>query len=866
MFYASRWQTSFSGLPGGGRLARRSAAGPAAPRRQTCLSLHPAGRIARKIVLPYTVAMASATMFLGSATVRAASPTVSAISVQPAAVILPDSRATQRVLVTGRHGSSSSVESDLTALATYESLDPGVATVTADGIVSPRGSGQATVVVRYDGHESRVPVRVERFGAKPPVDFRTEVVAALGRGGCNQGACHGSPQGKGGFRLSLRGFDPELDFMSLTREAAGRRTDVFAPRDSLILAKAMIRLPHQGGRRIQEDDSAYRLLHDWIAQGVRPSPAAVNVTEIVVSPARRYLHSSSPRQQLVVRARFDNGSVRDITDLVVFSSSNEADAPVTSRGLVEFRRTAETVILVRYLERIVTVPLTYVRSDPSYVATPPPPVNEVDRRVFDKHGRLQLHCSRLAEDPVFLRRAYLDLIGGLPTPAEAVAFLDSNDPRKRSKLIDTLLERDEFASFWALKWADIMRGNRESITERGVHNFHRYLVAHFREDRPFDQFARAVLTSRGNTIHSAPANFYRIARTPEDAGESAAQLFLGVRIQCAKCHNHPFEALTQKDYYGLAAFFARVRLKGQRFGLDDEVVFLADEGEVTNPMLRKVQPPYAFGKSFEKDNPDDDRRRRLADWLTASDNPYFARATANRVWAHLLGRGIVEPIDDFRDSNPPSNPELLDALAAAFVQSGYRIKPLIRLIMNSQTYQLSAEPPAHISSFGADPERYFTKAEVKILSAEQILDAISSATGIPEKFPGYPLGTKAIEIAEGEIPNQFLRAFTKPVRNDACDCARETEPALNQVIHLFNNADVLAKIESPSNRLAIAAKAGKTTAELIELVFLATLSRRPSPKETTLVLDHIAKTSDRLAGVRDLQHALINANEFLLRH
>lgn len=822
--------------------------------------------VSRKTVLVSAVAIGWTSISLAVGTAHAGSPAVIGISVQPAEVVLQDSRATQRVLVTGRHESSTSLESDLTALATYESLDPAVATITCEGIVSPRGSGRATVLVRFNGHESRVRVRVEGFGPKPPVDFRTEVVAALGRGGCNQGACHGSPQGKGGFRLSLRGFDPELDFMSLTREAAGRRTDVFAARESLILQKATIRLPHQGGRRFQEGDSAYRVLHDWIVQGVRPSPAVVKLTGVEVLPARRYLHSSSPRQQLVVRARFDNGLVRDITDLAVFSSSNEADAPVTSGGLVEFHRTAETVILVRYLEKIVTVPLTYVRSDPNYVATPPAPVNEVDRRVFDKHRRLQLHCSRIAEDHVFLRRAYLDLIGGLPAPDEAVEFLDSNDPLKRSKLIDSLLEREEFASFWALKWADIMRGNRETITERGVHNFHRYLVAHFRDDRPFDQFARAVLTSRGNTIHAAAANFYRVARTPEDAGESAAQLFLGVRIQCAKCHNHPFEALTQKDYYGLAAFFARVRLKGQRFGLDDEVVFLADEGEVTNPTIRKVQPPYAFGKSFEQDTADVDRRRYLADWLTASDNPYFARATANRVWAHLLGRGIVEPIDDFRDSNPPSNPELLDALAAAFVQSGYRIKPLIRLIMNSRTYQLSGEPPTHASPFGADPERYFTKAEVKILSAEQILDAISSATGIPEKFPGYPPGTKAIEIAEGEIPNQFLRAFTKPVRNDACDCARETEPTLNQVIHLLNNADVLAKIESPLNRLTVAAKSAKTTSDLIEVIFLSTLSRRPSAKETALALVHIARATDLLAGVRDLQHALINSNEFLLRH
>jgi hypothetical protein len=701
---------------------------------------------------------------------------------------------------------------------------------------------------------------------KPPVDFRTEVVAALGRGGCNQGACHGSPQGKGGFRLSLRGFDPDLDYVTLTREALGRRTDLFAPSESLILKKGTGRVPHQGGRRFQEGETAHRLLRDWIAQGCRPSPSVKRPVDLEVLPSRRYLQTKNPRQQLLVRARFDDGSVRDVTDLTVFSSSNEADAPVTLRGLVEFRRTAETVILVRYLERVATAALTYVRTDPNYAAASISAGDEIDRHVFEKHRSLQLVTTRRVDDPVFLRRAYLDLIGGLPTPEEVTRFLDSTEPDKRARLIDSLLERDEFASFWAMKWADIMRGNREAISERGVHNFHRFLLRQFNEDRPFDQFARDVLTSRGNTIHAPSANFYRIARTPEDAAESAAQLFLGVRIQCAKCHNHPYEAMTQKDYYGLAAFFARVRLKGQRFGLEDEVVFLADLGEVTDPTRNKVQPPYAFGRQFDAVAPDDDRRRYLADWLIAADNPYFARAMANRVWAHLTGRGIVEPVDDFRATNPPSNPALLDALANAFVQGGYRVKPLVRLIMNSATYQLSAEPPAHASPYGADPERYFTTATVKILTAEQILDAISAATGIPERFPGYPRGTRAIEIAEGETSNQFLRAFTKPVRNDACDCARESEPSLNEVIQLVNNADLLAKIESPENRLALAAKAGKPVAELVELAFVATLSRRPTAGESAIALHHIARTADHLAGLRDLQHALINSNEFLLRH
>jgi hypothetical protein len=786
------------------------------------------------------------------------------IAVQPTEIALSDVKGTQRLLVTQRHPSS--LESDVTSMAKFESLDPAVVSVTPGGVISARGPGEATIVVRYGGRDQRIAVRVARWETAPSVNFRTEVVAALARGGCNQGACHGSPQGKGGFRLSLRGYNPELDYATLTREAFGRRTDVLAPSASLILQKASLRVPHQGGRRFQADDPAYKLLHDWIAQGCRPSPSARRLAAAQVFPRRRFLHSSSPRQQLMVQARFDDGSVRDVTDLTVFSSSNESDAPVSPRGLVEFRRTAQAVILVRYLERIETVALTYVRTDPNYAAAPPRAVNEIDRQVFELHRRLQLHASGGIDDPVFLRRSFLDAIGTLPTPEEARQFLASTDRNKRPKLIDVLLQRDEFASFWALKWADIMRGNRESITERGVHNFHRYLVTQFALDRPFDQFARAVLTSRGNPINAPSANFYRIARTPEDAAESAAQLFLGVRIQCAKCHNHPFEAMTQKDYYGLAAFFARVRLKGQRFGLDDEVVYLAGDGEVTNPTSGNVQSPYAFGKQFDVGDSNHDRRRDLADWLTAGDNRYFARATANRVWAHLIGRGIVEPVDDFRDSNPASDSSLLDCLASAFVRGGYRIKPLVRLIMNSATYQRSAERPTHVSPYGADPERYFTSAVVRILTAEQILDAICSATGIAEKFPGYPPGTRANAIAEGEVSNSFLRAFTKPVRNDACDCARETEPSLNEVIHLINNADVLAKIDSPQSRLALAAKSGMSTPDLIDLSFLATLTRHPTAPEKALASDHMAKTADRLAGLRDLQHALINSNEFLLRH
>jgi hypothetical protein len=384
------------------------------------------------------------------------------------------------------------------------------------------------------------------------------------------------------------------------------------------------------------------------------------------------------------------------------------------------------------------------------------------------------------------------------------------------------------------------------------------------DDKPMTQFARELLTGTGNTLNKPAANFYRVTRTPEDSAEAAAQLFLGVRMQCAKCHNHPFENITQTDYYGLAAFFARVQFKGSQFGSDDEIVFVQPGREINNPLTRKPQPPLAFGSEI-KLTPDDDRREKLADWLTEPSNKYFAPSIVNRVWFHLLGKGIVDPVDDFRDTNPPSSPELLDALTKEFTKHGYRLKPLMRVILNSRTYQLASESPKQ-SANAANPDRYFVAAQVRMLSAEQILDAVSSATGVPEKFKGYPAGTRAIALPEGGINHPFLQAFSKPVRDVICECAREDDPALPQVLHLLNNAGLLAKVKSADGRVATLLKAGKDDAAVIEQIYLGTLSRRPTAHEKELLTKHLAGVKDRTAGLQDVQHALMNLNEFLLRH
>lgn len=794
------------------------------------------------------------------------------VNVFPTESTLSGQRARQQLLVTVQHLGGRM--EDVTRLAAYEVVDPEIVAVSASGVVTPRRDGACEIRVRLPGREQAVAVvrmTVEGVAEPAAVDFRTDVIAAISRAGCNQGACHGSPQGKDGFRLSLRGFDPDLDFATLAKESDGRRTNRFDPAQSLVLLKGSGKLPHQGGVRFRATDHAYRTIHDWIAGGALDSKQPRRLVALEITPTRRDLHSERREQQLVAIAKFDDGTARDVSHEAVFTTANDTAAAdpaaiVSADGLVEFRRTAEATILVRYLDQIRSSQLTYVQNDPDYAFRGPEPKNEVDREIFAKQRRLQLNPAPLATDSVFLRRVHLDLIGGLPSEAETREFLDSTAADKREQLVERLLDRDEFAYFWAMKWADVMRGNRTTISARGVHSLHRHLVEHFAADRPFTQLAREILTSSGNTLHRPAASFYRIAPTPDEAAESFAQLFLGVRIQCAKCHNHPFESITQSDYYSLAAYFARVKIKGKQFGLDDEIVYVERQGEVQHPLTRKNLEPAAFGAAAGTLTPDDDRRVKLADWLTSADNRWFARSTANRVWYHLLGRGIVDPVDDFRDTNPPSHPELLDALARSFAEGGYRLKPLVRLIVNSRAYQLSADPRQPQSAAAADPSRYFTRAAIRMLTAEQAVDAISATIGLPESFPGYPPGTKAIELAEGAVENHFLMSFSRPIRDAACDCAREDEPSLNEALHLINNASLLKRIAAPESRLGKSLAENRPTSDIVESLYLGALSRRPSDAERQLADRHVSEVGDRAEGLRDLLHALVNSNEFLLRH
>ena len=611
----------------------------------------------------------------------------SAVVVEPSEPLLSGPRATTQLIASATDADGSM--RDLTRLVEWSSLDPDIAIVDEHGRVTPVADGEARIVARGGSIEAQTVVHVEKMGEPAPVSFRHDVIPSLSQAGCNMGACHGTPTGKGGFRLSLRGYLPDQDYEVLSREIGGRRVDPFHPEASLMLRKPLGEVPHEGGLRLRHDTKPFEFLRDWIAEGTQDDPDCSAAVALELLPGDRVLNAPAQSQQVVARVRYADGSSRDVTPICYYDSSNTDIAEIAPDGFVMFKRRGEAAIIAHYLDLVATIRLTHLVEVPGFVAVDVPQDNAVDRTVFAKLNRMRIAPSEPCTDAEFLRRVTLDTVGKLPTPDELHAFLDDPSPTRREMVVDTLLDRPEFNDFWALKFADILRSNSRLIKSKGAYAFHRWIRSQIEQNTPVDRFVRELLTADGSTFDNPAANYYRISRTPDEAVETTAQLFLGVRIQCAKCHNHPFERWTQDDYYGFAAFFARVR---QKKGLlpEEEIIFAGDGGEVRQPRTGQVMVPKALGGPALDDESADSRRERLASWLTQTENPFFARSMVNRIWYHLMGRGIVDPVDDFRDSNPASNDELLDSLADEFVASGYDLRRLVRTVLTSRTYQLGA--------------------------------------------------------------------------------------------------------------------------------------------------------------------------------
>jgi hypothetical protein len=723
-----------------------------------------------------------------------------------------------------------------------------------------------------------------------PVTFRNEVMAVLSKAGCNQGVCHGNLNGKNGFKLSLRGEDPEWDRLALTRDTLGRRTNPLHPAASLILQKATTAIPHEGGRRFGPDSLEYQILARWIADGLPPDPPGTpTLKRIDVTPTQQVLIEPERGVQLRVEASFSDGSRRDVTRLAVYEPS-EPIVQVTPDGQVSGRQNGETAILVRYLDQRATVQLALVPARPpladdqlrrAWGGSVPASDDLIDYPIFLKLRTLRLAPSGLCSDSAFVRRAFLDTLGMLPTADEARTFLEDSQPDKRVRLIDTLLGRPEFADFWAQKWADVLRNEEKVLDAKGVEVFYHWIRRCLAEDKPLNEFARELIAGRGSTYEHPAANFYRALRDPQARAEAVGQVFLGVRLQCARCHNHPFDQWTQDDYHRLAAFFARVQYRvvsnSRRDRLDkhefdgEQIVWQDRESEVKDPRTGADLRPRFLGAPTPELGPDADRLQVLADWVAAADNPLFARTQVNRIWFHLLGRGIVEPDDDFRASNPPVNSPLLEALARDFIAHHFSLRHTIRTIMNSRTYQRAAAP----NDSNREDETNFSHALVRPLQAEQLLDALAQVSEVPVKFNGYPLGLRAGQLPgvrpfrRGDDPptagERFLKMFGKPDRLLSCECERSSDMTLGQAFQLLTGDLLNRLVSAPDNRLSRLLAAGKSDRQILEELYLAALSRLPRDAELEATLAILRKAPDRRKALEDVLWALLNAKEFLFR-
>jgi hypothetical protein len=778
-------------------------------------------------------------------------PTVDRAEVFPAEVVLDSRRSARQLIVTGFRGAETF---DLTRQALYQTGVDGIVRVSGGKIV-PLADGRTTVTLSAGGRMLKVPVTVSNFSKPDPVRFKFETLPVLTKQGCASGSCHGSPHGKGGFTLSLFGYDPRVDQISLTRDGFNRRINVLEPAESLILKKPLLEVPHVGGKRLRKTDAAYRVLHDWVYAGAATELPATECERIEIRPGRsRVLHAPHLEQQLSVLAYFSDGTTRDVTAISTFESSHPGVVTVDADGYVKGHGRGQAAVSIRYLDRLESFYVTVVEDVPGFVWKAPKEHNWIDARVNEKLRQLQYLPAATCSDEVFVRRVSLDLTGLLPSPERVRKFLTAaraGDTAARSALIDELLETEEYARFWALKKADLMRVSPKRLKDGNAEGYADWIVESIRKNVPYDRFARELLTSSGAAKDVAPANYFLAIPTTDERTEMTAQLFMGSRLECAKCHNHPFEAWTMRDYYSISAVFARTQA-------DKGTVRLTATGEVQHPTTLETLRPWGSSAEQARANAPADRRAFFAEWLTKPGNPYFARVEVNRMWAELLGRGIVNPVDDFRSSNPPANVALLDALAKEFEISGFDRKRIIRLICNSQTYQRSTET----NRFNESDEALFSHGRVRLLTAEQLKDAIAVATrALPSIPEGY--GQRPRYATQRPYPetSSFTAAFGQPQRDTACTCERQTSPTLLQALELLNGGAAYGMVQTGAGKYA-----ALENDALIEELYLAALCRRPSEKERATARAYLVRAAKRDEAVTDLVWTLVNTQEFLFQH
>jgi hypothetical protein len=782
-------------------------------------------------------------------------PKLEAIELEPASLTLLNAFDERRVLVVGKTADGARI--DLTDQAVLTPETP-IISVGADGYLHGNAKGDAIVKVKAANFETRLYVTAASADT-PPVRFVRDVMPVISRLGCNAGTCHGAAKGRNGFKLSLRGYDPDGDYEALINDLSGRRFDRVEPEKSLMLLKPMAEVPHEGKRVLKPDTRYYRILHDWISEGLRKEEMAP-ARPVTLDILPKLINCDLPgrTQRVLVIAKFPDGTTRDVTREAVLESSNK-DVATVKDAQVRAERRGETSVLVRYEGLYASRLVTVMGDRNGYVWTEFPANNYVDEHVAAKLQKMKILPSELCTDAEFIRRVSLDLAGIPPTAEKVRAFLADPAPskQKREKLVDTLIGNPDFVEHWSNKWADLLQCNSKALGEKAVWVFRDWIRQAVADNTPYDQFVSELLTAKGSSYHEPAVNYMRVLREPGKISEDVCQTFLGVRFNCNKCHDHPFEKWTQTQYYELGAYFARVNFKKGRLPGEEIVYRNTQSGEVNHLRTGKVMVAHVpFGEA-KTPAPEQDRREPLVEWLVSKDNPLFAKAIANRTWSYFFGVGIIEPVDDIRAGNPASNPELLDALTAQVVKDNFDLRKLMRTICLSRTYQLSVAS----NKWNEDDKLNFSHAQPRRLSAEQMLDAVQVATGIRPNLPGLPNPLRAVEAPDGVVAgNEFLTLFGRPERSSSCECERSSNISLSHTLNLINGPMIGDVLANPASRITKAAE-NKDDAKVLEEIYLAVLCRMPEPSELKGV--KFGEGKDRAAVAQDLAWALMNSPAFI---
>ncbi|HUF63012.1 MAG TPA: DUF1549 and DUF1553 domain-containing protein [Verrucomicrobiales bacterium] len=811
--------------------------------------------------------------------VAAAAPAQETLTLLPRQAVLHGLDARQQFLAFRLSGEEITGEA---GAVEWTSSNPDVVAVEA-GVAVARANGEAVVTARSESRTAEARVEVTGAEASRPVDFHRHVLPALSKAGCNSGACHGALAGKGGFRLSLRAYDPEADYRAITREARGRRIEPADPGRSLLLAKPTTAVRHKGGKRLKPGSRDYDLLADWITAGSPPpQPDDPQLTRLEILPDRSVLRPGQSFSQ-VVRAFYSDGREEDVTRWTLFSSAEETVAQVGESGRVTVSGPGEGAVIAWFSSRIVVSRITaaYPNDIPESTYTEAPRNNFLDDLILSQLRSLRLPPSPPCDDAEFLRRSSIDAIGTLPSAQETRAFLSDPAPDRRERWVDRLLARDEFVDYWAYKWSDVLLVNGHLLRPEAVRAYYGWIRERVRLSAPWDEFVREILTAKGDSFENGATNFYAVHQDPESLAENVSQAFLSLSINCAKCHNHPLEKWTNDQYYAFANLFARVRTKGwggePRSGDGRLTLSVGSRGDLLQPRTGRPQPPTPLDGEPLPLDAEEDRRVALAGWLTSPANPYFSRAIANRIWANFFGTGLVEPVDDLRVSNPPSNPALLDAVSDYLIAQDYDLRALMGLILKSAAYQRSSRPlPGN-----RDDRRHYSRYYPRRLMAEVLLDAVAQSTGLPGEFttidfPGgdqqptdfYPEGTRALELFDSAVESRFLTTFGRNERAITCECERSNEPSMVQALHLSNGDTIDRRLTSEKSPLTGWIAAGWPGLRILEEMYLRTVSRFPTPEETDALLAEIAQGGEagRRAVLEDIFWALLTSREFLFTH